>query len=77
MRRFKQVLLVILGVLLAVVILQNTAPVRIQFLWLSGQISTVLLLFLTAIGGFAMGVILTLLLKGRAKDPKIEPPQKG
>jgi uncharacterized integral membrane protein len=76
MRTAKQVLLIVLGALLAVVILQNTSPVRIQFLWLSGQMSTVLLLFLTAVGGFAMGVIVTLLLKGRAKDPDIEPSQK-
>ncbi|MFO7766880.1 MAG: LapA family protein [Pelovirga sp.] len=76
MRTVKQVLLVVLGVLLAVVILQNTAPVRIQFLWLSGQMSTVLLLFLTAVGGFAMGVIVTLLLKGRTKDSAIESSQQ-
>lgn len=76
MRTVKQVLLVTLGVVLAVVILQNTAPVRIQFLWLSGQMSTVLLLILTAAGGFSMGVIVTLLLKGRSKEPVIEPLQK-
>lgn len=76
MRTAKQILLIVLGGLLAVVILQNTAPVRIQFLWFSGQISTVLLLFLTAVGGFAMGVIVTLLLKGRAKDPTTESPRK-
>lgn len=76
MRTLKQVLLVVLGVLLAVVILQNTAPIRIQFLWLSGQMSTVLLLFITAVGGFAMGVIITLLLKGRTKDPEIASSQK-
>lgn len=67
MRTLKQVLLVILGLFLTVIILQNTAPVRIQFLWFSGHISTVLLLFLTAVGGFAMGVIVTLLIKGRSK----------
>lgn len=67
MRTLKQVLLVILGLFLTVVVLQNTAPVRIQFLWFSGQISTVLLLFLTAAGGFAMGVIVTLLIKGRSR----------
>lgn len=70
MRTAKQVLLIVLGALLAVVILQNTAPVRIQFLWFSGQIATVLLLFLTAAGGFAMGVIVALLLKGRGKEPE-------
>jgi|GEM_PF-870169 len=76
MRTTKQVLLVILGALLTVVILQNTAPVRIQFLWFSGEISTVLLLFLTAVGRFYMGVMMTLLLKGRTKEPKIPPSRK-
>ena len=65
MRIVKQVLLVVVGVFLAIVILQNTAPVRVQFLWMSGQMATVLLLFLTASGGFAMGVIVTLLIKGK------------
>ena len=69
MRIAKQVSLVVLGVLLTVIILQNTAPVRVQFLWMSGQMATVLLLFLTAVGGFAMGVIVTLLLKGKAHYP--------
>jgi len=76
MRMVKQVALVVLGIFLAVVILQNTAPVRVQFLWMSGQMATILLLFLTAAGGFAMGVIVTLLLKGRGKDTAIEPSQK-
>jgi len=65
MRIIKQVALVVLGVVLAVIILQNTAPVRVQFLWMTGQMATVLLLFLTAVGGFAMGVIVTLLMRGR------------
>lgn len=65
MRIVKQVALVVLGVVLAVIILQNTAPVRVQFLWMTGQMATVLLLFLTAVGGFAMGVIVTLLMRGR------------
>lgn len=76
MRNVKQMLLVILGVLLAVVFLQNTAPVRIQFLWMAGQISTVLLLILTAVGGFVMGVIVTLLLKGRSPDSQAGTRQK-
>lgn len=67
MRMMKQVLLIVVGMLLAIVILQNTAPVRVQFLWMSGQMATVLLLFLTATGGFAMGFVVALLLKGRSQ----------
>ncbi len=73
MRIVKQIALVVLGVVLAVIILQNTAPVRVQFLWMSGQMATVLLLFLTAVGGFAMGVIVALLLKGRAHSSHRDP----
>ncbi len=69
MRIVKQVSLVVLGILLTVIILQNTAPVRVQFLWISGQMATILLLFLTAVGGFAMGVIVTLLIKGKKHPP--------
>lgn len=77
MRTAKQVILVVLGVLLAVVILQNTAPVRIQFLWMSGQMATFLLLFLTAVGGFIMGVIVALLMKGSSRNREIEPLNKA
>lgn len=72
MRIVKQVLLVVVGMFLAIVILQNTAPVRVQFLWMSGQMATVLLLFLTAAAGFTMGVIVTLLLKGKTHRPHEE-----
>lgn len=77
MRIVKQVLLVVVGMFLAIVILQNTAPVRVQFLWMAGEMATVLLLFLTTVGGFAMGIIATLLLKGRVQHPRneSEPPQ--
>jgi uncharacterized integral membrane protein len=72
MRIVKQVLLVVVGMFLAIVILQNTAPVRVQFLWMSGQMATILLLFLTSVGGFAMGVIATLLFKGKGHRPRKE-----
>jgi hypothetical protein len=51
----------------AVVVLQNTAPVPMRILWLVGEVLAVLLLFLTAVGGFILGLLVTLLVKGGAK----------
>lgn len=64
MKRAKMVALLVLVVLVVVVIMQNTAPVQMRFLWLTGQVPAVLLLFLTAAGGFAIGLIVALLAKG-------------
>ncbi|MFO7576740.1 MAG: LapA family protein [Pelovirga sp.] len=77
MRTVKQVALVALGVFLAVLILQNTAPVRMQFLWLAGEMPAIVLLFLTATGGFAMGIIVALLWKGRTGSKSELPGDQG
>jgi len=64
----KLVSLLVLAMALVAVIFQNTSPVRIRFLWLSGEVSIVLLLLMTAVGGFVMGLIVAMLPKGGAKS---------
>jgi uncharacterized membrane protein YciS (DUF1049 family) len=59
----KLVMLVVLVVALAAVVLQNQETWKVHFLWLSGEITGVVLLFLTAAAGFVVGVTLTLLVK--------------
>lgn len=70
MKTVKLVLLLVLAAALALVVFQNTAPVRMRFLWLTGEVPAVLLLFLTAAGGFIMGLIVALLVKSGVKVKK-------
>jgi len=64
----KKVLLLVLAVSLAVVVLQNTAPIQVRFLWLSGEMPAVLLLLFTAAGGFVLGLLVALLSGNRARS---------
>jgi uncharacterized integral membrane protein len=72
MKKFKLVLLLVMTAVMIIVIFQNTSDVQIRFLWMAGQISTVLLLFLMAAGGFFLGLIVALLMKSRRKEKDIE-----
>ncbi|MCF8145241.1 MAG: LapA family protein [Deltaproteobacteria bacterium] len=68
MKTAKLVSLLVLAMALVVVIFQNTSPVQIRFLWLSGGVPIVLLLLMTAVGGFVMGLIVAMLIKGGANS---------
>lgn len=72
MKKVKLAVLIILAIVLGVLVLQNTAPVQMRFLWITGEMSAVLLLFLTAVGGFVLGLVLTAFMKngeeGISKD---------
>jgi len=72
MKLFKLVLLFVLLISLMVVTLQNQATVKVHFLWLTGEMPAVILLFLTATGGFLMGLLVPLLIreKQKRKDKK-------
>lgn len=68
MKTIKISLLLVLAVALAVVVLQNTAPLQVRFFWLTGELPAVLLLFLTAAGGFILGLLVGLLVKRGSKS---------
>ena len=68
MKKIKLGFILVLAVALAVVVLQNTAPVQVSVLWLTGEVPAVLLLFLTAGGGFILGLLVALLMKGGAES---------
>jgi uncharacterized integral membrane protein len=68
MRTMKLILLLILAVILTLLVAQNTAPVQMRFLWMIGEVPAVLLLFLTAAGGFILGLLAALLVKTGRKD---------
>ncbi len=67
MKMFKLVLLFVLLILLMVLTLQNQAAVKVHFLWMKGELSAVVLLFLTAAGGFLMGLLVPLLIREKQK----------
>jgi uncharacterized integral membrane protein len=73
MIRMKMVLLWILSLVLVLLVVQNTAPVLAHFLWLKAEVPVILLLFLTAAGGFVSGILVALLIQSGAKQK----PQKG
>lgn len=54
-------LLVSLGVVL--VVIQNTDLVQARFLWFAAEIPAIVLLFVTAVGGFIAGLLAALLIK--------------
>ena len=69
MKSMKLVLLLVLVFALAAVVLQNQTPWQIRFLWLTGEVPGIILLFLTAAAGFIAGVIATLIVK-RGEKPQ-------
>ncbi|MDZ7816079.1 MAG: LapA family protein [Planctomycetota bacterium] len=74
MKTLKLVLMLVVAVTLAAVVLQNRALVEVQFLWWTGTISMIVLLLLTVVGGFILGLVTALLVKNGSKS---DPLKKG
>ena len=68
MKSIKLLFLLIFTVFLALIVIQNTAPIQARFLWLTAEIPAIILLFVTATGGFVMGLLAALLMKSRAQS---------
>lgn len=69
MLRFKLALGAILLLLAVIIMLQNSAPLEIKFLFFSLVMPQALLLLLTTLIGFALGVIAVLLIGRQRKAP--------
>lgn len=67
MKSFKLILLLVLAFSLGAVVLQNQESWNVRFLWMTGGMPGVVLLFLTATAGFIAGVTVALLMKRGAK----------
>lgn len=67
MKSIKLSLLLVLVLALAAVVLQNQEPWEVRFLWLSGDVPGIILLFLTALAGFVAGITVALLMRRDAK----------
>lgn len=63
-------LVFILTIILALILLvvQNTSPLQVRFLWFSAEMPAVLLLLLTAVGGFALGILVVLFMSCGTKS---------
>ncbi len=68
MRKAKLGLILALSLALVLLVVQNTSPVRGRFLWYSAEVPAILLLVLTAAGGFILGLLVALFYQ-RDKKP--------
>jgi len=68
MKKLKLILIVIFSIAIALVILQNTARVQAHFLWFTAEMPVIVLLFVTAVGCFVLGLFVAFLKKGNAKS---------
>ncbi len=63
MKTVKLISILLVAIALAVVVLQNTSLVQVRFLWLSGEMPAILLLFLISAGGFILGLVVALVIR--------------
>ena len=68
MRSIKLLLLLVMVVALVAVVFQNQASWQVRFLWLTGEVPGIILLFLTAGVGFIAGITVALLVNRGAKQ---------
>ena len=69
-RYLKPMVLLLLVVALLIVIAQNRAPVQTHFLLITIEMPQILLLALTALGGFAVGLLVPALMRPRRVWPR-------
>lgn len=72
MKKFKITIIFIVSILLLFLIVQNTTKVQTNFLWFKGEISLILLLLITSIGGFIVGLLTSILNKKNKNNEKKE-----
>lgn len=70
MNSIKIFLLLVLVAALAAVAFQNQATWEVRFLWMTGELPGIVLLFVTAAASFVAGIIVTLMIKrgGKLQD---------
>jgi len=57
----------VVAMALAGVVLHNTLPVLVRFLWLSEEMPAILLLFLTSAAGFMLGLGVAIVVRSGTK----------
>ena len=64
---FKLLLLILLVLALGLVAFQNQASWPVRFLWMTGEMPGIILLFLTAATGFIAGIVVAFLVRHKSK----------
>lgn len=70
MTRFKIIVFAIVAILLVIVVLQNTETVETKFLLLTIPMPRAVLLFVTALGGFVLGLVAAFGFSRKSKEAK-------
>lgn len=63
MKKAKLILLILLGVIVVLLVVQNTALIETRFLWFKVEVPAIVVLFVTAVGGFVSGILTALFIK--------------
>jgi uncharacterized integral membrane protein len=71
-KKLKLVVMLLVAVALAAVVLQNQAAIEVRFLWWTGTISAIVILLLTVVGGFILGLLTALFLKTGVKSGSVK-----
>jgi len=67
MKKLKVFLLWLLSIVFVLLIVQNTAPVRARFLWMTADVPVILLLIFAAAVGFISGLFIGIPMKSNKK----------
>jgi len=67
MKKLKLSVVFVLSLVLVLLVVQNTTSVQAHFLGFTSEMSLVVLLFLTGVIGFIIGLVLGFMLKGRGR----------
>lgn len=70
MKTVKLFFILALSLTLALVVVQNYTPIQARFLWFTAEVPVIVLLFLTAAGGFVLGLLVSIFMKSDAKSEK-------
>jgi len=65
MKNTKLIAILVLAIALGAIIIQNRAPVRTRFLLITLEMPQILLLALTVVGGFCLGLLVALTRKSK------------
>ncbi|MGD8388867.1 MAG: LapA family protein [Desulfobacteraceae bacterium] len=68
MKKIRLLLVLTLTLALMLLVVQNTAPVSVRFLWFRGEVPAILLLFLTTAGGLILGLLIALLARSHRQS---------
>jgi len=71
MKPGKTIAVLILALLVLIIIMQNTSPVETKILFVSFHLPRALLLFITTLIGFILGLLVRLRSKSRKEPPKV------